>query len=125
MLDSSSLYNINRSVSVLDPDSHLLGSYLNRKQPNTYINVNVFISTINLVTSNVCETLAHRISSLYTQNPDEVMWVDSCGENSLHRLCQLARFRNDKDKQKYELIDSVRAEVVDYYFRIACCERIK
>jgi hypothetical protein len=104
MLDSSSLYNINRSVSVLDPDSHLLGSYLNRKQPNTYRNVNVFISTINLVTSNVCETLAHRISSLYTQNPDEVMWVDSCGENSLHRLCQLARFRNDKDKQKYELI---------------------
>jgi hypothetical protein len=44
------------------------------------------------------------MSSLYAQNPDEVMWVDSCGDNSLHRLCQLARFRNDKDKQKYELI---------------------
>lgn len=102
--DSSSLHDINIHGVTIEPDSHLLGSYLNRKQPTVYRNVNMFISTIDLVTNNDCKALAHRISSLCIQGANEVIWVDSCGENSLHRLCQLVKFRNEKDTYKYELI---------------------
>lgn len=114
MRDSSSLYNTNRHAALSEPETHLLGSFLNRKQSNVYRNVNMFISTTNLVSSNVCETLACRISSLCIQKSDEIMWLDSCGENSLHRLCQLVRFTNDKDKHKYELILYVQKLLIIY-----------
>ena len=36
--------------------------------------------------------LARRFQTRCLTKSTEVHWVDSCGENSLHRLCQLVRF---------------------------------
>jgi len=40
------------------------------------------------------EIITRKIISRCKSHPEESGWVDSCGENSLFRLCQLARFHN-------------------------------
>ncbi len=46
----------------------------------------------------VLESIVRKITTRCAMHPKESGWVDSCGENSLFRLCQLARFHNSKNR---------------------------
>lgn len=89
---------------ISDHNPHLLGSFLDRKQPNICRDVIVFVNSISSVQSGVAEMLALNISSSCSNGYDDVMWENSCGENSLHRLCHLVRFRAQDEVNKKELI---------------------
>lgn len=75
--------------------------------PALYKAVNNFI---NLQSSSVSLSSKLILSQnlrdkIFKLSQDKVYWVDSCGENALHRFCQFIRFGNTElDKVKYQVI---------------------
>ncbi|GFH43785.1 hypothetical protein CTEN210_00258 [Chaetoceros tenuissimus] len=75
--------------------------------PALYKTVNNFI---NLQSSSVSLSSKLILSQnlrdkIFKLSKEKVYWVDSCGENALHRLCQFTRFGNsDLDQVKYQVI---------------------
>lgn len=121
MMLSTSRHEINMDMELADPYSFPYFHQSN-EVPDLFKAVNSF--TFILSKKNVSHETQNRIASkLATKimirsndQPKEIAWVDSCGENACHRFCESLRFRPGLDE---DLPLSVLESLIEAEPRIA------